>query len=94
MSITLLVRLTAKPGQGKDLAGLLRPMPSENDLEGCLGWDVFVNTTNPDEVLILEHWQSTKAHQDFMTDLTKAGTLEPIFKHVESAERTYFVEIQ
>lgn len=92
MSVTLLVRIAGKEGHGKDLTQLLRPMPAVNDIEGCLGMDVFVNANNPDDVLVLEYWSSVQAHKTFISELSNAGGLDEMLKHANSVERKYHAE--
>lgn len=94
MSITLLVRISGKPGHGPELTRLLRPLPADNDIEGCSGWDVFVNANSPDEILLVERWSSVDAHQKFITAAAAAGGLNEVMQHAQTIERTYFVETQ
>lgn len=92
MSVTLLVRIEAKPGHGGAIAEIVKPVPADNDIEGCQGMDVFTNTTNPDEVLILEHWSSIDAHKTFLAGLMEQGALDAMLEHAADVTRTYFVE--
>ena len=92
MSVTLLVRVRGKPGHGTALAGLLRPVPADNDIDGCLGIDIFANTTNPDEVLILERWSSVEAHRTFLAGVIEEGGLDEMMQHAAGVSRTYLNE--
>lgn len=92
MSVTLLVRVEAKPGHGSAISEFVKPVPAENDIEGCQGMDVFTNAANPDEVLILEHWTSIKAHKTFLAGLMEQGALDEMLGHAADVTRTYFVE--
>ena len=92
MSVTLLVRIQAKAGHGGALAELLQPVPTENDIDGCLGMDIFANAANPDEVLILEHWSSIETHKTFLAGLMEQGALDAMLEHAADLTRTYFVE--
>ena len=92
MNVTLLVRIEAKPGHGGDLADILKPIPADNDIDGCLGMDVFANTASPDEVLILEYWSSIEAHKTFLAGLMEQGALDAMFSHAAEVTRTYYVE--
>ena len=89
MSVTLLVRVSARPGHGVTLAGLLRPLPADNDIEGCLGIEVFTNTAQPDDLLILEHWSSVEAHRTFLAGLVEQGGLDETMRHAARVTRTY-----
>ena len=92
MSVTLLVRIEGKAGHGAALADILKPVPADNDIDGCLGMDVFANTANPDEVLILERWSSIEAHRTFLAGLMEQGALDAMLEHAADLSRTYFVE--
>jgi quinol monooxygenase YgiN len=92
MNITLLVRIAGKKGHGKDLTQLIRPMPEDNNVEGCLGMDVFMNASNPDDILLLERWSSVQAHQKFISGIRDAGGLDEMLKHADSVERKYYIE--
>ena len=92
MSVTLLVRIDARPGHGSAIAEIVKPVPAENDIEGCEGMDVFTSTANPDHVLILEHWSSVDAHKTFLAGLMEQGALDDMLQHAADVSRTYFVE--
>ena len=92
MSVTLLVRISGKPGHGGALAGLLRPVPADNDVAGCLGIEVFASTADPDELLILERWSSVEAHQTFLAGIVEQGGLDRMMQHAARVTRTYLRE--
>ena len=92
MSVTLLVRVSGKPGHGEVLAGLLRPVSADNDIAGCLGVEVFASTTDPDELLLLEHWSSVEAHQTFLAGVVEQGGLDRMMRHAARVTRTYLRE--
>lgn len=94
MSVTLLVRITGKRGHGRALAELLKPVPKDNDIEGCLGMDVYTNTSAPDELLILEHWTSSEAHKTFLSGLIAKGGLDEMMTHADAVTRTYLSELE
>ena len=92
MSVTLLVRIKGKSGHGDDLAASLKPMPRENDIEGCMGWDVFRNSVDRDEFLLVETWTSVSAHKNHLATLEKAGGPDETAPHIEAVTRTYLQE--
>jgi quinol monooxygenase YgiN len=94
MNVILLVRFSGKKGRGKKLTQLIQPLPPKNDIDGCLGFEVFANPNNPDDVLILERWETVQAHKKFLAGLLEAGALDEVLEHVEAVERTYFVEVK
>lgn len=93
MTVTLIVKLHGAPGSGEVLRGLLDPMPQENDIPGCLGWEVYSNKDNPDEILLLERWQTVADHKAHLERAAVSGAFDAIFAHVRNAERIYYSEI-
>ncbi len=92
MSITLLVRIRGKSGHGEQISKLLEPVPIDNDIEDCFGMDIFANTTNNDELLIVEKWSTIEAHKKFLSERIEAGDLDEMSKHTEEVTRTYYME--
>ena len=92
MGVMLMVRITSKPGRGKELTQLLQPVPEDNDIEGCFGMDVLENSSNQDEIFIIEYWDSIKRHKSFLSDLQAAGGLDKTLEISEAVTRTYFTE--
>ena len=90
MSVMLMVRITSKPGKSKELAQLIQPVPKENEIDGCSGIDVFQSTSNQDEVVIIEHWNSIQRHQQFLSELQAAGSLDEMLELSDAVDRTYF----
>lgn len=72
--LTLVVDLMAKPGLGDTLGASLRAMiaPSLSE-EGCLGYVVHRDNTDPDHWIVYETWASTAAlDHHFAQPYTKA----------------------
>lgn len=92
MSVKLLVHLKAKPGLGSDLCALLKPVGPANDIAGCGGVEVFVNAHRPDEVMIVEKWDTVEAHRAYLDGLVRSGALGGIDELVLTAQRSYFTE--
>jgi len=90
MTVVLIVRLKGHAGAGDTLRRLLGPMSADNDIPGCLGWDVFASTTDPDEILLLERWESVEAHKAYLEKAAASGEMESIFAHVRDVERRYY----
>ncbi len=93
MSVVLTVSIRAWRGRGTGLVELIGPGSSERECDGCGGMSVFQNTNNPDEVLIVEYWNTVERHKQFLASLEDAGALEPILELSESITRQYFTEI-
>lgn len=93
MTVTLIVRLRGFPGSGAALLKMLDPLPAENDIPGCHGWDVYSNKADPDEVLLLERWDSKEDHQAHLDRAAASGAFDHIFAHVRQADRVYYTEV-
>ena len=62
MAIRLIVKITAAPGRGSDLAKLYKPRCEEIMKEpGCKQFEVFQSVVNPDSLAILERWTDQAA---------------------------------
>lgn len=59
MSLTALLELQAKPGQGDQLIAILREsLEDTRARQGCLGVSVHRDQTDPDRILLFEEWAS------------------------------------
>ncbi len=92
MTIMLKVQITAKLGRGQELAQLIQPVPIDNEIDGCSGIDVYVNTSSPDIIVIIEYWDSIQRHKTFLSNLQAAGGLDKMLELSEAVNRTYFFE--
>ena len=92
MSVMLMVRITSKPGRRKELAQLLQPVPKENEIDGCFGMDILQNSSDQDEIIIIEYWDSIQRHKTFLSNLQAAGGLDKMLELSETVKRTYYVE--
>lgn len=92
MSVMLIVRITSKPGRGKELAQLIQPVPKDNEFDGCFGMEVLQNSSDQDEIIIIEYWDSIQRHKTFLSDLQAAGGLDKMLELSEAVKRTYYVE--
>ena len=92
MTIMLKVQITAKLGRGQELAQRIQPVPIDNEINGCSGIDVYVNTSNPDIIVIIEYWDSIQRHRDFLSNLQDTGSLDKMLELSENVNRTYFIE--
>ena len=92
MSVTLLVRLHGKTGRGERLAAILQPVAEDNDIAGCRGIEVFRNSVDGDDFLLLERWESIADHKAYIAEVEKAGGFREMEENVESVKRTYYPE--
>jgi len=74
MAIRLIVKITAAPGKGSELAKLYKPRCEEVMKEpGCEQFEVFQSVVNPDNLTILERW----THQAALDVHAKANATRP-----------------
>lgn len=60
--VRLVVNFHARPGHGDDYAEAWAPRFDEVDAEpGCLQYELFRSTVNPDNLALLEWWDSREA---------------------------------
>jgi quinol monooxygenase YgiN len=59
MAITVLLHLTAKPGQGDELAAAIDAfLPDTRTFKGSLGAEALRDLDNRDSIVVLERWES------------------------------------
>ena len=92
MTIMLKVQITTKLGRGPELAQHIQPVPIDNEIDGCSSINVYVNTSNPDIIVIIEYWDSIQRHRDFLSNLQDTGSLDKMLELSENVNRTYFIE--
>ncbi len=69
--IRLVVTLTSAPGKAQELAKAMQPRLEEVWKEpGCEQYELFVSTTRPDSLVLLERW-SDEATLDAHTALNR-----------------------
>jgi len=62
MAIRLVIKITAAPGKGSELAMLYKPRCEDIMKEpGCEQFEVFQSVVNPDNLTILERWTDQAA---------------------------------
>lgn len=62
MSVRLVVSINAAPGKGSEFAAAFKPRCETSRKDpGCLQFDLFQSTSNPDKFALLELWESPEA---------------------------------
>ena len=80
MSITRINTFQAQEGQGnalRDLIGSFVPVIEAS--EGCLSCRLLQNQNDPAQIVVIEVWESTEAHQASMKNIPP-GALEAAMK--------------
>lgn len=62
MSVRLVVTINAAPGKGADFARAFQPRCEQSRQDsGCLQFELFQSTSNPDKFTLIELWESQAA---------------------------------
>ncbi len=96
MSVTAIIRLKAKSGQGEALQKVFAgPLEQVRQHPTCFYADMFVSSERTDELLLLEEWESAEDHQKYVAEMRASGTMDAIMKFMAGApETTYFVSVE
>jgi quinol monooxygenase YgiN len=79
MSVTAIVKLTALPGKRDALLSAMTPAVDATRAQpACLAADLLSCFENPDELVLVEHWTSVVAHENFINGLIDDGGLGEI----------------
>jgi len=79
MSVTAIIKLTAKPGKRAALMSTMAPaVEATRAQSSCLAVDLLACIEDPDDVLLIEHWTSVVAHETFIDGVIAAGGLDEI----------------
>ena len=77
MSITVLLDLTAKQGSMEDLKKVFVDiLPDTRKYEGCEGLDVKINNDEPDNLVIVERWQSRPHYEKYFAWRQETGLID------------------
>ncbi len=81
MSVVAIVKLTAKSGLGSALLDALQPAATlTGEQPACLSIELIRGVENPDDILLLERWESVEDHENFINGVIAAGGLAEIMK--------------
>jgi len=79
MSVTVIVRLTAKSGRLDELLSNMEPAVAATRAQlACESVDLLRGVENTREILLLECWPTVEAHEDFINGVIEAGGLDDI----------------
>lgn len=94
MSVLLLVRLVAKPGQGGAMKDLVLPhMGDSSGIEGCSGLELLVDAGDSDQMTIIEWWTTVATHKAHLAALTAAGGMDAVLAlSATDPVRTYYTQ--
>ena len=77
MSVTVLIDLTAKPGSIEDLKKLFAEiLPDTRSYDGCEGLEVKINSDDPNNLLLVERWQSRQHYEKYFAWRQETGLID------------------
>jgi quinol monooxygenase YgiN len=82
VAIKVIVELQAKPGRRAELKSLMERMVAEHgpSLRGFLGSTRYEVLDNPDMLVEIADWESTKARSAHIRDSAATGAYEPLLE--------------
>ncbi len=79
MATTVVLSMSAKPGQGAALAAAFEEiLPDTRAYQGCNGVTVHQNAGDSDGLILIEHWDSAEDHASYSNWRKDSGTLGPV----------------
>lgn len=87
--VQVLIKLVSPDGQGKPMLGTIRPLlGSICSRAGCTACEVYLDADSPDEVVLLEEWDSEAAFRDHVCSRDFGYILEWMEQSIERPEVT------
>ncbi|MDO3385468.1 antibiotic biosynthesis monooxygenase family protein [Gilvimarinus sp. SDUM040013] len=84
MSIQVIVQLSAKEDKQdsfrKLMASAKKDLPTVN---GCQSVNIYHKTSNPLEATLVETWESTEHHHQFLDNAVKSGARDTLKEHLQ-----------
>ncbi len=89
MSVTALIKLTAKKGQENALeAAMQEPIAATRANPACSRMQLFANTEEGTDFLLVEEWTTIAAHEQHFEDLMGKNVLAPLAEVSEGLPET------
>jgi quinol monooxygenase YgiN len=79
MSVTVLLEATVKPEEVSNMKSYLAEiLPDSRKYEGCKGMEVYFNTEDEDNMILLERWDSRQHHEKYLGWRTETGVMDKL----------------
>ena len=76
MGVTVLLEAPVKPEEVSNIKSYLAEiLPSSRTYEGCKGMDVYFNTENKNNMVVVERWESRQHHEKYLGWRTETGVM-------------------
>jgi len=77
MSVTVVLDLNAKPGSMDDMKKLfVEILPDTRKYDGCEGLEVRINSDDPDNMVLIERWQSRPHYEKYFAWRQETGLID------------------
>lgn len=96
MSVTAIIKLKAKGGQGEALQkAFAGPLEKVRQHPICSYAEIFISAERTDEWMILEGWDSVEDHKKYAAEMKASGAMGTLVELMAGApEFTYFVSVE
>ena len=79
MSVTVLLEAPVKADEISNMKSYLAEIfPETRAYEGCQGIDVYFNSENESNMVLIEHWDSRPQHEKYLGWRTETGVMEKL----------------
>jgi len=94
MSIIVIVSFETKEEKVFDFSKILENVKTDlPKVEGCLGVNVYQNSSTLNQFTLVETWESKELHQINLDKLAKNGTWDTIASHLsKEPDSDYFIQ--
>jgi len=93
MACTVIFEVRAKPGTGKNLLqGFRDVLPETRNKPGCRGVEVTVNLDDPDNVLLIQRWDSRGHYETYLDWRKQRGDLKSFGEALAAPPNIRFFE--
>ncbi|MCG8381030.1 MAG: antibiotic biosynthesis monooxygenase [Gammaproteobacteria bacterium] len=95
MNINVIVRFEVKPEKVAEFTTILESVKADlPKVRGCVGVNIFRNSSASNKFTLVETWENEKLHQDHIAKLSNDGTWDMIVSHLsKDPESDYFIQI-
>ena len=79
MSVTVLLEAPVKAEEISNMKSYLAEVfPETREYDGCQGMDVYFNTENEGNMVMVEHWDSRAHHEKYLAWRTETGVMDKL----------------
>ena len=77
MSITVILEAPVKSEEVPNMKSYLAEiLPESREYDGCQGLDVYFNTDDEGNMILVEHWDSRPHHEKYLGWRTETGVMD------------------